>query len=64
MISFLTGGYLAGIMLFEFSRKREYYVFYNLGISKIRLFAVTYLFNVFVLTVILIIAYYAGLFVS
>jgi len=64
MVSFLTGGYLTGIMLFDFSRKREYYIFYNLGISKLKLLSITYLFHIAVAVIIAASFYYAKLLIS
>lgn len=61
-ISFLTGGYLLAAMIFEFSRSREYYFFYNQGISKIRLSVVTYTLHLIITVLILLIVHYAKLF--
>lgn len=58
VISFLTGGFLLGFLFFEFFHRQEYYLFYNLGIGKLRLILVTYLFHIFIVTLI-ISAYYA-----
>jgi hypothetical protein len=59
IISFLTGGYIFGILYFELARKREYYFYYNLGISKLRLILTTYLFHIILIIPVLIIALYA-----
>jgi len=59
IISFLTGGFLLGALFFEFFRSREYYMFYNLGISRLRLILMTYLFHIVVATLIIILASYA-----
>ena len=59
IISFLTGGYLLGVLFFELARKNEYYFYYNLGISKLRLILTTYLFHITLIIPILIIAIYA-----
>jgi hypothetical protein len=59
MLSFLTGGFLLGILLFEFSRHREYYFYYNLGISKLKLIGVTYLLHLILSVPIMMIAHYA-----
>lgn len=59
MLSFLTGGFLLGILYFEFARNREYYFYYNLGISKLRLILTSYLFHLFIAIPILIIVVYA-----
>lgn len=61
-ISFLTGGYILGAFFYELSRSREYYFFYNLGISRIRLFMVTYILHIFFILALLIIIHYAKLF--
>jgi hypothetical protein len=57
--SFLTGGYLLGVLYFELARKKEYYFYYNLGITKIRLILMTYLFHLILMIPIFIIALYA-----
>ncbi len=59
IVSFITGGYLLGVLYFELVRKNEYYLYYNLGISKIKLIIMTYLFHLIVISPFLIIAYYA-----
>jgi len=59
ILSFLTGGYLLGILYFELARQREYYFYYNMGISKLRLMLMTYLFHLIVAVFILICAVYA-----
>jgi hypothetical protein len=59
MLSFLTGGFLLGTLLFEFSRRREYYFYYNLGISKLKLIGFTYLLHLILTVPIMMIAHYA-----
>jgi hypothetical protein len=59
VISFLTGGYLLGVLFFELARKNEYYFYFNLGISKLRLVLTTYLFHIILIIPLLIIAIYA-----
>jgi hypothetical protein len=59
MLSFLTGGYLLGVLYFEFTRYKEYYFYYNLGISKLRLIIFAYLFHLIVSIPLLVILYYA-----
>jgi hypothetical protein len=59
IVSFLTGGYLFGAMIYELSRSREYYYFYNLGISKVRLFLVTYALHLIISTAIILLVIYA-----
>lgn len=60
-LSFLTGGYLLSAIIYEFSRSREYYFFYNMGISKLRLFLVTYTLHLITAAFILLIVHYAKL---
>ncbi|HEX2968754.1 MAG TPA: hypothetical protein VHO46_06580 [Bacteroidales bacterium] len=38
----MTGGFLLAAFHFNITRKNEYYFYYNLGISKTRLFLITY----------------------
>jgi len=59
ILSYLSGGFLLGILYFEFARKQEYYFYYNLGISKLRLFLTSYLFNLVLSMPLMIIATYA-----
>ena len=59
-LSFFSGGFLTGVLYFEFARKQEYYFYFNLGISKSRLVLASYLFNLVVVLPLLIIAVYAG----
>jgi len=59
MLSFLTGGYLLGVLYFEFTRYREYYFYYNLGISKLRLIIFTYLFHLILSIPLLVFLNYA-----
>ncbi len=59
MLSYFSGGFLLGILFFEIARKQEYYFYYNLGISKLRLVLISYLFNLVIILPFLIIAAYA-----
>ena len=59
ILSFLTGGYVLGVLFFESARKNEYYFFFNLGISKSRLILTTYLFHIILIIPLLLIAIYA-----
>jgi hypothetical protein len=59
ILSYLSGGFLLGILYFEFARKQEYYFYYNLGISKLRLILTSYLFNLALSMPLMIIATYA-----
>jgi len=38
----MTGGFLLSAYYFEITRKNEYYFYYNLGLSKIKLLLITY----------------------
>lgn len=58
-IFFLTGGYLIGAIYYEIARKNEYYLYYNFGISKLRLNLITYLFHLILMIPLMIIAVYA-----
>lgn len=54
----MTGGFLLSTFYFEISRKNEYYFYYNLGLSKIKLLLITYtLHMIFILPLILILQY-------
>lgn len=44
-ICFLTGGYIISLGYFEVSRPNQYYFYYNQGLSKLRLYIVSYLYN-------------------
>ena len=59
MLSYFSGGFLLGIFFFEIARKQEYYFYYNLGISKLRLVLISYLFNLVIILPFLIISAYA-----
>ena len=41
----MTGGFLLSALYFEITRKNEYYFYYNLGLSKIKLLLTAYLLN-------------------
>lgn len=59
IIFFITGGFLLGATYYELARKNEYYLYYNLGISKIKLILITYLFHLIIMIPFLIFAFYA-----
>jgi hypothetical protein len=42
----MTGGFLLSAYYFEISRSNEYYFYYNLGLSKIKLLLITYTLHV------------------
>jgi hypothetical protein len=56
---FITGGFLIGATYFELARKSEYYLYYNLGIAKVKLILIAYLFHLILMIPFLILAYYA-----
>jgi len=58
-VSFLGGGFLLGFLYYELFRYREYFFFYNLGFSKLRLVAMAYLMHFALLLPVIIICYYA-----
>lgn len=54
----LTGGFLLSAFYFEVTRKNEYYFYYNMGLSKIKLLLTAYLLNfLFVLPILYILQY-------
>jgi len=59
LIGFLTGGFLSGILFYNMFRKKEYYFFYNLGISKLKLILVSYLFHLIISLPLFLISFYA-----
>ena len=59
ILFFITGGFLIGALFYELARKNEYYLYYNLGISKIKLILITYLFHLLLMIPFLIFAHYA-----
>jgi hypothetical protein len=54
----LTGGFLFSIFFYEMRKKNEYYFYYNLGISKLRLILGAYLLNFIIVIPLLIVLYY------
>ena len=59
LIGFLTGGFLSGILFYNMFRKKEYYFYYNLGISKLRLILISYLFHLIISLPLFLISIYA-----
>ncbi len=54
----MTGGFLLSAYYFEISRKNEYYFYYNMGISKIKLLILTYTLHlIFILPLLYILQY-------
>jgi hypothetical protein len=54
----MTGGFLLSAFYFEITRKNEYYFYYNLGFSKIKLLLIAYLLNfLFVVPIIYLLQY-------
>jgi hypothetical protein len=58
-ISFLSGGYLFGTFLFQAFRKKEFYFFHNLCVSKLRLVAVTYIMHFLIVILLILLISYA-----
>lgn len=58
IVSLLTGGFLISILYFQVSRKNEYYFYFNLGISQVKLIGVAYLFHLILVTPLLILRFY------
>jgi hypothetical protein len=59
IISFLSGGFLLGFLRFELGHNRDYYFYYNLGITKPKLILFAYSIHILVCVVILIVINYA-----
>jgi len=59
LIAFLSGGFLSGVLFFKMFRNKEYYFFYNLGISKLKLILVSYSFHLIISLPLFIISLYA-----
>jgi hypothetical protein len=54
----MTGGFLLSAFYFELTRKNEYYFYFNLGFSKIKLLLIAYMLNfLFVIPIIYILQY-------
>jgi hypothetical protein len=60
VISILSAGFFLSVFFFELSRKNEYYFYYNLGLSKIKLLFLTYLLHIIFILPFLIILYYVN----
>jgi hypothetical protein len=54
----MTGGFLLSAFYFEISRRNEYYFYYNLGLSKIKLLISAYLLNLIIVVPLLYIMHY------
>jgi len=54
----LTGGFLMSAYYFEIARINEYYFYYNIGLSRIRLLLFTYLLHIIIVVPILFIIHY------
>ena len=58
MVWIMTGGFLLSAFYFEITRKNEYYFYYNLGLSKIKLLLIAYLLSfLFVIPILFILQY-------
>lgn len=54
----MTGGFFLSAFYFEIARKNEYYFYYNLGLSKIKLILFTYLLHILIILPFLFILQY------
>jgi hypothetical protein len=54
----LTGGFLLSAFYFEITRKNEFYFYYNLGLSKVKLLFSAYLLSIVAVIPILFIMLY------
>jgi predicted small secreted protein len=57
--SMMTGGFLLAILYYNFSRKNEYYFYYNAGIGRVNLIVGAYLFHLILAVPLLIIIFHA-----
>lgn len=58
VIWIMTGGFMLSAFYFEIARKNEYYFYYNLGLSRIKLLLTAYLLCfIFVIPVLIILQY-------
>jgi len=58
IIWIMTGGFFLSIFYFEVARKNEYYFYYNLGLSKIKLISFTYILHlIFILPLLYLLQY-------
>lgn len=58
IVSILTGGFFLSILYFQVSKKNEYYFYFNLGLSQVKLIGIAYLFHIILITPLLIIRSY------
>ena len=54
----MTGGFLLSAFYFEITRRNEYYFYYNLGLSKIKLIMSAYFLNFIIVVPLLFIKHY------
>lgn len=58
IIWIMTGGFLLSAYYFEVTRKNEYYFYYNLGLTKIKLILFAYILHIiFILPLLYILQY-------
>jgi hypothetical protein len=53
ILTFGTFGILVGLMCFKRFQNNQYYFYYNLGISKVKLISITCVINLFITAIIL-----------
>lgn len=47
ILSFMTGGYWLSILFFEGTKQDQYYFYFNMGLSKMRLYGFSLFLNLF-----------------
>jgi hypothetical protein len=54
----MTGGFLLSLFYHHLSRKNEYYFYFNLGLTRLKLIGAAYLIHFVLITPFLVILYY------
>lgn len=58
MVWIMSGGFILSAFYYEFSRKNDYYFYYNLGMSKVKLMMNAYLLNFLIFIPVIILLKY------
>jgi hypothetical protein len=58
IIWIMTGGFLLSFLYFQISKKNEYYFYYNMGLSKVKLVVIAYLFHFIIISPFILILFY------
>lgn len=58
IVCLITGGFLLSLLYFNFSRRNEYYFYYNLGLTKVKLIGIAYLFHLIIISPFLLFLFY------